>query len=73
MCRSYYHQLPKENFVGTFKFYVSNIFHKLGVDNRVEAVKLAIEQKLVYPLTHPFRYRWKTDMAAAEAILVPFS
>ena len=32
--------------LGTVKFHVSNIFHKLGVDNRVEAVKLAIEQKL---------------------------
>lgn len=33
--------------LGTVKFHVSNIFHKLGVDSRVEAVKLAIEQKLV--------------------------
>lgn len=32
--------------LGTVKFHVSNIFHKLGVDSRVEAVKLAIEQKL---------------------------
>jgi NarL family two-component system response regulator LiaR len=32
--------------LGTVKFHISNIFHKLGVDNRVEAVKLAIEQKL---------------------------
>lgn len=31
--------------LGTVKFHVSNIFHKLGVDSRVEAVKLAIEQK----------------------------
>lgn len=33
--------------LGTVKFHVSNIFHKLGVDSRVEAVKLALEQKLV--------------------------
>jgi DNA-binding NarL/FixJ family response regulator len=33
--------------LGTVKFHVSNIFQKLGVDRRVEAVKLAIEQKLV--------------------------
>ncbi len=33
--------------LGTVKFHVSNIFQKLGVDNRVEAVKMAIEQKLV--------------------------
>jgi two-component system, NarL family, response regulator LiaR len=33
--------------LGTVKFHVSNIFHKLGVDSRVEAVKLAIEQRLV--------------------------
>lgn len=33
--------------LGTVKFHISNIFHKLGVDSRVEAVKLAIEQKLV--------------------------
>lgn len=33
--------------LGTVKFHVSNIFHKLGVESRVEAVKLAIEQKLV--------------------------
>ena len=32
--------------LGTVKFHVSNIFRKLGVDSRVEAVKLAIEQKL---------------------------
>jgi NarL family two-component system response regulator LiaR len=32
--------------LGTVKFHISNIFHKLGVDSRVEAVKLAIEQKL---------------------------
>ena len=33
--------------LGTVKFHVSNIFQKLGVDSRVEAVKLAIEQRLV--------------------------
>ncbi len=33
--------------LGTVKFHVSNIFQKLGVDSRVEAVKLAIERKLV--------------------------
>jgi NarL family two-component system response regulator LiaR len=33
--------------LGTVKFHISNIFHKLGVDSRVEAVKLTIEQKLV--------------------------
>jgi NarL family two-component system response regulator LiaR len=33
--------------LGTVKFHISNIFHKLGVDSRVEAVKAAIEQKLV--------------------------
>lgn len=33
--------------LGTVKFHVSNIFQKLGVDNRVEAVKTAIQQKLV--------------------------
>jgi len=32
--------------LGTVKFHISNIFRKLGVDSRVEAVKLAIEQKL---------------------------
>ena len=32
--------------LGTVKFHISNIFHKLGVDSRVEAVKMAIEQKL---------------------------
>ncbi len=32
--------------LGTVKFHASNIFQKLGVDSRVEAVKLAIEQKL---------------------------
>jgi NarL family two-component system response regulator LiaR len=33
--------------LGTVKFHISNIFQKLGVDSRVEAVKLSIEQKLV--------------------------
>lgn len=33
--------------LGTVKFHISNIFHKLGVDSRVEAVKIAIEQKIV--------------------------
>lgn len=33
--------------LGTVKFHVSNIFQKLGVDRRVEAVKMAIEQKIV--------------------------
>lgn len=33
--------------LGTVKFHVSNIFQKLGVDSRVEAVKAAIEQKMV--------------------------
>jgi DNA-binding NarL/FixJ family response regulator len=33
--------------LGTVKFHVSNIYQKLGVDSRIEAVKLAIERKLV--------------------------
>lgn len=33
--------------LGTVKFHISNIFQKLGVDSRVEVVKMAIEQKLV--------------------------
>jgi len=33
--------------LGTVKFHISNIFHKLGVDSRVEVVKLAIKQNLV--------------------------
>lgn len=33
--------------LGTVKFHISNIFQKLGIDSRVEAVKLAIQQKLV--------------------------
>ena len=32
--------------LGTVKFHISNIFQKLGVDSRVEAVKVAIEQKV---------------------------
>ncbi len=32
--------------LGTVKFHVSNIFQTLGVDSRVDAVKLAIEQRL---------------------------
>jgi len=32
--------------LGTVKFHVSNIFLKLGVDSRVKAIKMAIEQKL---------------------------
>jgi NarL family two-component system response regulator LiaR len=35
--------------LGTVKFHISNIFQKLGIDSRVEAVKLAIERKLVNP------------------------
>lgn len=33
--------------LGTVKFHVSNIFQKLGVGSRVEAVKTAIEQKMI--------------------------
>jgi len=33
--------------LGTVKFHISNIFQKLGVNSRVEVVKLAIQQKLV--------------------------
>lgn len=33
--------------LGTVKFHISNIFQKLGVDSRVEVVKIAIERKLV--------------------------
>jgi two-component system, NarL family, response regulator LiaR len=33
--------------LGTVKYHISNIFQKLGVDSRVEVVKMAIEQKLV--------------------------
>jgi two-component system, NarL family, response regulator LiaR len=33
--------------LGTVKFHISNIFQKLGAGSRVEAVKMAIEQKIV--------------------------
>ncbi len=33
--------------LGTVKFHISNIFQKLGVSSRVEAVRLAIEQKMI--------------------------
>ncbi len=33
--------------LGTVKFHISNIFQKLGVNSRVEAVKIALERKLV--------------------------
>ncbi len=33
--------------LGTVKFHISNIYQKLGVNSRIEAVKLAIEQKIV--------------------------
>ena len=33
--------------LGTVKFHISNIFQKLGVDSRVEAVKMSIERKLI--------------------------
>lgn len=33
--------------LGTVKFHVSNLFQKLGADSRVEAVKMAMEQKLI--------------------------
>jgi two-component system, NarL family, response regulator LiaR len=33
--------------LGTVKFHASNVFQKLGVESRVEAVRLAIEQKIV--------------------------
>jgi NarL family two-component system response regulator LiaR len=33
--------------LGTVKFHISNIFQKLGAGSRVEAVKMAIEQKMV--------------------------
>ena len=37
--------------LGTVKFHVSNIYQKLGVESRVEAVRLALERKLVAGLT----------------------
>jgi len=33
--------------LGTVKFHISNIYQKLGANNRVEVVKMAIKQKLV--------------------------
>jgi DNA-binding NarL/FixJ family response regulator len=33
--------------LGTVKFHVSNIYQKLGVGSRIEAVKLAMERKIV--------------------------
>ena len=33
--------------LGTVKFHISNIFKKLGVDSRVEAVKLVYERRLI--------------------------
>jgi NarL family two-component system response regulator LiaR len=33
--------------LGTVKFHISNVYQKLGVNSRVEAVRMAIEQKLV--------------------------
>jgi two-component system, NarL family, response regulator LiaR len=33
--------------LGTVKFHISHVFQKLGVKTRVEAVKIAIEQKLL--------------------------
>ena len=33
--------------LGTVKFHVSNIYQKLGVESRVEAVRIALERKLV--------------------------
>ena len=33
--------------LGTVKFHITNIFQKLGVNSRVDAVKMAIEQKIV--------------------------
>ena len=46
--------------LGTVKFHVSNIFHKLGVDSRVEAVKLALEQKLTSQVTGPLEPHYPT-------------
>jgi NarL family two-component system response regulator LiaR len=43
------HEIAKQLIIslGTVKFHISNIFQKLGVSSRVEAVKMAIEQKMV--------------------------
>jgi NarL family two-component system response regulator LiaR len=43
------HQIAEKLVIslGTVKFHISNIFQKLAVNSRVEAVKIAIEQKLV--------------------------
>jgi two-component system, NarL family, response regulator LiaR len=42
-------EIAKRLFIslGTVKFHISNIFQKLGINSRVEAVKIAIDQKLV--------------------------
>jgi len=43
------HEIAEKLFIslGTVKFHISNIFQKLGVNSRVEVVKIAIEQKLI--------------------------
>jgi DNA-binding NarL/FixJ family response regulator len=37
--------------LGTVKFHVSNIYQKLGVESRVDAVRIALERKLVGDLS----------------------